>query len=214
MKKAIVLLAVIGIACAGAARAEDKAAGKPQTECPIMGGKIDRSIYADYEGKRVYFCCDACPADFKKDPAKYIKAMEDAGIVLEKPQATCPVMGGKIDKSIFVERDGKRVYFCCGMCPPKFKKAPAKYMTALKEQGITLEKVQATCPVEGGKINKKIFVDHDGKRVYLCCADCIAEFKKDPATYVKKLIDAGVTPEPAPAAAKTGTGAHESHMGH
>jgi len=215
MKKAIVLFAVIGIALAGAARAEEKAAaGKPQTNCPMMGGKIDRSIYADYDGKRVYFCCDACPAEFKKDPAKYIKSMEDAGIVLEKPQATCPVMGNKINTSIFVEHEGYRIYFCCPACIEKFKKEPAKYMKTFDEQGVTLEKVQTTCPVTGDKIDKKVFADHDGKRIYLCCADCIEKLKKDPATYIKKLIDAGVTPESAPAAGTTGHSAHGGHMGH
>ena len=224
MRNAIVVLALIAIVIAGAAFAEDKAAGKPQTECPIMGGKIDRSVYADHDGKRVYFCCDGCPADFKKDPAKYIKSMEDAGIVLEKPQTTCPVMkGGKIDKALFVEHEGQRVYFCCGGCPETFKKDPAKYMTALKEQGITLEKVQTTCPVNGDKIDKKVYADHEGQRIYFCCAGCVGKFKKDPATYVKKLIDAGVTPEPAPVAAKTGhggatekkdKGGHGGHMGH
>jgi YHS domain-containing protein len=59
-------------------------AGTAQTVCPVMGGKINKAIFADYQGKRVYFCCGGCPAEFKKDPAKYVKAMEDKGIVLEK----------------------------------------------------------------------------------------------------------------------------------
>jgi YHS domain-containing protein len=58
--------------------------GTAQTICPIMGGKINKAIFADYQGKRVYFCCGGCPAVFKKDPAKYVKAMEDKGIVLDK----------------------------------------------------------------------------------------------------------------------------------
>ena len=55
-----------------------------QTVCPVMGGKINKAIFADYKGKRVYFCCGACPAVFKKDPAKYVKALEDKGVVLDK----------------------------------------------------------------------------------------------------------------------------------
>ena len=54
-----------------------------QTTCPVMGGKINKDIYADYEGKRVYFCCDACISPFKKDPAKYISKLEGEGVVLE-----------------------------------------------------------------------------------------------------------------------------------
>jgi YHS domain-containing protein len=64
-----------------------KPVGQPQTVCPVMGGKIDKSLFADYQGKRVYFCCNGCPAQFKADPEKYIKAMEAKGIVLEKTPA-------------------------------------------------------------------------------------------------------------------------------
>jgi len=62
-------------------------AAKPQTTCPVMGGAINRSIHADYEGKRVYFCCNACVSTFKADPAKYIKKLEDAGVTIEKAPA-------------------------------------------------------------------------------------------------------------------------------
>lgn len=58
--------------------------GKPQTICPVMGGKIDKKVYADYQGKRVYFCCADCREEFKKDPEKYIKKLEDQGVAIEK----------------------------------------------------------------------------------------------------------------------------------
>lgn len=58
---------------------------------------------------------------------------------------------------------------------------------------------QTTCPVmEGGKINKKLYVDANGKRIYVCCGGCIAEVKKDPAKYIEKLEKAGVVLEKAP----------------
>ena len=59
-------------------------AAKAQTTCPIEGGKIDKSVYVDYEGKRIYFCCADCKAKFNAYPAQYIKQMQDKGIVLEK----------------------------------------------------------------------------------------------------------------------------------
>ena len=62
-------------------------AGKPQTTCPVMGGAINKSIYADHEGKRVYFCCNACVSTFKAGPAKYIKKLEDAGVTIERAPA-------------------------------------------------------------------------------------------------------------------------------
>ena len=32
------------------------AQGKAQTVCPVRGDKIDKNVYTDYQGKRVYIC--------------------------------------------------------------------------------------------------------------------------------------------------------------
>ena len=54
-----------------------------------MGGKINKEIFADHGGKRVYFCCKGCIGAFKKNPGKYIKQLEDKGVTLDKtPKAT------------------------------------------------------------------------------------------------------------------------------
>jgi YHS domain-containing protein len=89
-------IAALGLAFALAAAAaegdkpaadEGKKETKAQTTCPVMGGKINKEIFADHDGKRVYFCCKACVAEFNKDPAKYIKKLEDQGVTLEKAPA-------------------------------------------------------------------------------------------------------------------------------
>jgi YHS domain-containing protein len=43
-----------------------------QTSCPVMGGKINKAIYTEYKGKKVYFCCAGCAEKFNEDPEKYI----------------------------------------------------------------------------------------------------------------------------------------------
>ena len=63
---------------------------KKQTVCPIMGGAVETDIYADANGKRVYFCCKGCIAEFKKDPAKYIDKLEKAGVTLDKSPTEDP----------------------------------------------------------------------------------------------------------------------------
>ena len=57
---------------------------------------------------------------------------------------------------------------------------------------------QTMCPVMGGQINKSTYVDHQGKRVYFCCADCVKTFKADPGKYMKKMADEGVILQDAP----------------
>lgn len=113
-----------------------------------------------------------------------------------KLQTTCPVMGGAIDRNTYVDSDGKRIYMCCKGCSAALKKEPAKYIKKLEDEGITVAKLQTTCPVKGGAINKSLYVDHDGKRIYVCCNECIAEVQKDPAKYVKSMEEAGVALDP------------------
>lgn len=59
-------------------------------------------------------------------------------------------------------------------------------------------KLQTVCPVMGGAIDKKQFVDVKGKRIYVCCAGCLDPVKKDPDKYLKKMADEGITVEDAP----------------
>jgi YHS domain-containing protein len=43
-----------------------------QTVCQVMGGAINKEIFSEYKGKKVYFCCPECKAKFNADPEKYI----------------------------------------------------------------------------------------------------------------------------------------------
>jgi len=56
-------------------------------------------------------------------------------------------------------------------------------------------KPQTTCPVYGGDIDKTQYVDVNGKRIYVCCPACIADVKKDPDKYIKKLESLGQSVE-------------------
>lgn len=43
--------------------------------CPVLAGKIDKSISCDYKGTRYYFCCVGCQGKFKAEPEKYSAKM-------------------------------------------------------------------------------------------------------------------------------------------
>ncbi|MEI8349560.1 MAG: YHS domain-containing protein [Candidatus Omnitrophota bacterium] len=49
--------------------------------CPVLGEKVGENgmepATYEYEGKIYNFCCTACIDEFKKDPAKYIKKIEE-----------------------------------------------------------------------------------------------------------------------------------------
>lgn len=101
----------------------------------MEGGKINKALYVDADGKRVYVCCGGCIATIKKDPAKYIKAIEDKGEKVAVLQTTCPVMGGAVNKDLYVDADGKRIYICCKGCEATVKKDPAKYIKVIEDKG-------------------------------------------------------------------------------
>ena len=104
-----------------------------QENCPVMGNKINKDIYTDYQGKRVYFCCTECKDTFSKDPEKYLKKMNDAGVKLET--VPCPVSGNPSDPEVFTEHKGEKIYFCCEGCKEKFEKNPEKYMNQEENKG-------------------------------------------------------------------------------
>ena len=84
------------------------------------------------------------------------------------------------------------------------------FIFSLTLAGAAFAKDQVNCPVMGGKINKEIYADHDGKRVYFCCAMCIDTFKKDPEKILKKMEADGVSPLKVPSEVK-GKAGHEGH---
>jgi YHS domain-containing protein len=47
-----------------------------QTSCPVSGKPIDTTVFTDYQGRRLFFCCDKCPVEFAKDPQKYLLKMD------------------------------------------------------------------------------------------------------------------------------------------
>ncbi len=83
--KLLFLALVLGIFAAGSVLAAD---AKTQTVCPVLGGNLNKDVYVDCQGKRVYFCCNGCDAKFRQDPGKYMKKIQEEGITLEKsPEA-------------------------------------------------------------------------------------------------------------------------------
>jgi YHS domain-containing protein len=52
--------------------AEEVVAATEQTICPVMGGAINKAIFVEYQGKKVYFCCEPCKEKFEANPEKYV----------------------------------------------------------------------------------------------------------------------------------------------
>ena len=64
------------------------------------------------------------------------------------------------------------------------------------EQG---SRPQLTCPVmEGKRINNRLYVDHQGFRIYVCCVPCVKAVRAIPEKYLEKMRDQGLPPSIIP----------------
>ena len=70
--------------------------------------------------------------------------------------------------------------------PGTYKADPPKYTGTTTVQTNAEKKVEPKCPISGKPINKEYAVDFDGGKVYMCCENCPAAFKKDSAKYAAK----------------------------
>jgi len=89
--KPLIISAVLAVLAAMplAGRAADKdskdskgAKAYPLTTCVVSGeklGEMGKPYTFTHEGREVQLCCKNCLKDFNKEPAKYIKKIEEAG---------------------------------------------------------------------------------------------------------------------------------------
>jgi len=141
----MMLLAVSALAVSGADGQKSnvknavKMEMKNQTHCPVMGGKIDSTVFTDIQGQRVYHCCPMCSNKLTADPDMYFEKAAADGIHFENIQTTCPVSGKALkDTTISLEHAGRHLLFCSETCRTEFEKRPQevlKDMMAPKESG-------------------------------------------------------------------------------
>jgi hypothetical protein len=68
----------------GVFAADTKGKVKPYTlkTCPVsdekLGGDMGDPYVFQHEGREIKLCCKSCLKDFKKDPTKYVKKIEEA----------------------------------------------------------------------------------------------------------------------------------------
>ncbi len=61
--KALILVLTLAAFAAGSVWAAE---AKPQTVCPVLGGNVNKQVYVDYKGNRIYFCCKGCDGSSSK----------------------------------------------------------------------------------------------------------------------------------------------------
>lgn len=95
MKKLLLaMLAALALGTVVAQAAEEtKKDTYPLTTCVVSGeklGEMGKPYIMQHEGREVRFCCKMCRKDFLKDPAKYLKIIDDAAAAQNAADATKP----------------------------------------------------------------------------------------------------------------------------
>lgn len=122
-----------------------------------------------------------------------------------QPQSRCPVMNLPINKELHVDVRGQRLYVCCQGCVGPVRENGEAALEILHERHEYAESLQTMCPVMNAPINKDMFVEYKGRRIYVCCPPCIQTIQTDPARYA--AIIAGDDPDAADAAKDGGLAA-------
>ena len=125
-------------------------------------------------------------------------------------QTLCPVMGKPIDSAQSIDIQGQRVYFCCAGCSKKLLGDPDKYFKQAAAEGVLFQNIQKRCPVSGEiLLDKKVYSDFEGRRIYFCCEKCRGTFADNPKEYLKKMDVPAKGDKPA--TEMSGDKAHSHH---
>jgi YHS domain-containing protein len=140
------------------------ATGKTQGDCPA----VDKAVAsAKSHCDSAKSCCGTCQGDMKLVK----KAGECPKMTLAKSggnQALCPVSGAKINKNVFVDYKGKRIYLGCNACPEKFNKSPDAYVKKMEQQGV----VFAMAPAKAKSMEKAVIKVKGSEKAKDCCGTC------------------------------------------
>ena len=122
-------------------------------------------------------------------------AAADAKTAKPKPYPldTCVVsgekLGGDMGEPYVFTYEGREIKLCCKSCKKDFDKETAKFVAKVDEAAKKVKPCKlTTCVVSGEKLGDDAYVFvSKGQEVKLCCKDCLKEFNKDSAKYLKKL---------------------------
>jgi YHS domain-containing protein len=112
-------LAVAALLLARGLLAEDKAADSAG-KCPVSGEAASKDHAVDFDGGKVYFCCDKCPKAFAANQKKFAaKAHLQMVLTGQLKQTVCPFTGKPLNAEQSLDVQGVKVEFCCGNCKKK-----------------------------------------------------------------------------------------------
>jgi YHS domain-containing protein len=114
----------------------------PLDTCIITGESLledgkDIAVNYVYNNRLVRLCCNGCVRQLKKDPAPYLKNLDEAVIAAQReryPSKVCPISGGPLGsmgEPAEIVVGNRLVRLCCAGCIPAIKADPVKHLATL-----------------------------------------------------------------------------------
>ncbi len=171
-----------------------------QGVCPVTEMPVDSSMDSVViNGRQVFVCCPDCienvQADAKGTLAK-VEASYAAFVAAERQaesdrhhiaaQKICPVSGEELGSRgvpFKIQVGEEHAFLCCAECQQQ--KLDATHWAAIQAN---LVSVQAICPVTHQPVDgRSESTVAGGRRIFVCCSDCVETIQADPGAYVEKL---------------------------
>lgn len=115
------------VLCASCGSDHDGLPARAQTRCPVMDLPINKELAVDVRGQRIYVCCQGCVAPVRENADAALEILHERHEYAESLQTMCPVMNAPVNKEMFVEYKGRRIYVCCPPCIDTIQADPARY---------------------------------------------------------------------------------------
>jgi len=192
------LTIVVKVPEATSTSASGSASKALNSKCPVSGKDVVLPNVLTHDGKLVAFCCDKCPKEFAKDPAKFAanikfdiaptpeKKPED-----KKPADVKPEVKPADVKPTVKAPDPKPADVKPADVKPVEKKPeakPADVKPAEPKAQAAILVINSKCPVSDHAVEAGFTAIVDGKTVGFCCDKCLAKFNKDPKTFAAKIV--------------------------
>lgn len=102
-------------------------------KCFLMPKKdVNPEKFVEFNGGRVYVCCDGCLKRLAKDPSKFAaQANQQLVQTGQYRQTGCPLGGGDVAADQSIEVLGVKIGFCCANCKAKAEAAEGKEQVEL-----------------------------------------------------------------------------------
>ncbi len=170
----------------------------PLDFCVVTGDKLPASpVIYSHAGREIRFCCSDCIAKFEAQADDYL-AKIDAAIIAQQmdsyPINKCMITDeelGGMGEPVDIVVNNRLVRLCCGGCEDAIRAEPEKYIAMLDKAAIEAQLKSyplKTCPITDEELGPlAVNAVYGGKLVRFCCEHCVADFLKDPATYMAKI---------------------------